>query len=393
LSVIHDKGGIVEVRKGSIRKRGDKYQITVDVGVDPATGKRKRRYGSFKTESEAKAAVDEIVTQVERGTYVHETDKLITEFLAEWLEATKSQLRPTTEYVYRRYLKLLHPFLPPIKAKDLKPKQAEELLAKLGEQYKPGTVSVCKRLLSTAFNRGVSWEIIAKNPFKGVRIRQEKPTYTVWTADQINAFLDAVRYKCEHHNGNWSYYTAFMIAVHTGMRKSEILALRWSNVDIDGRQIYVRESIHELYGQHRKHVDDTKSKAGNRAIWIDDDLADELNAQLARQRKKDEQMPAPPNDYIITTAQFRPIHPRNLTQMMFRTIEAEKLPRIRFHDLRHTHASLLLSTGISPKVIQDRLGHARIETTLNIYSHSLPSMQKDAADKIGALLKQPSAER
>lgn len=372
--------------KGSIRKRGNKYQITVDVGVDPTTGERKRHYETLPTHADAERKLAEIIRQVEAGTYIKETDKTVHEFLTEWLDLTRRQLRPTTEYVYRSYIKLLEPFLPKIKAKDLNKRQAESIISSLADRYKPSTVTVCRRLLSTAFNRGIEWEIIVKNPFKGIRIKQERKEYVVWTPEQVATFLDAVRYSCEHNNGNWSYYVAFCIAIHAGMRKSEILGLRWSNVDLANKQIYVKESIHELYGKGAKHVDDPKSKAGRRTIIIDDTLATELERHKSRQQKEEVATPLPPNDYIITTSQLKPIHPRNLTAVMYRIITAENLPRLRFHDLRHTHASLLLSAGVSPKVIQERLGHSNIQTTMNIYSHVLPSLQQEAADKIGEML-------
>jgi integrase len=387
---ILSKGGGNYLAKGSITKRGNKYQITVDIGKDPLTGKRRRHYETFNTKKEAETALAEIVAKINKGQYVDETDQTIYEFLSEWLDINSIHLRPNTEYVYRNYLKLLKPHLPQIKAKDLTKRQAEALITNLLKHYKPSTVAVCKRLLSTAFNKGVEWEIIAKNPFKGLRIPQEKKEYTVWTPEQINEFLSAVREKCENSNGNWSYYTAFMIAVHTGMRKSEILALRWQNIDFENRLIYVKESIHELYNQGKKFVGQPKSKSSNRAIAISDDLIHELirqyNRQLNAATKKGTELPHPPNDYVITTADFKPIHQRNLTRVMYNVIEENKLPRIRFHDLRHTHASLLLSNGISPKVIQERLGHSKIDITMNTYSHVFPSMQQEAADKIGRLL-------
>lgn len=380
--------------KGSIRKRGNKYQLTVDTGVDEKTGKRRRHYSTYRTESDAQRALVKIIEEVEKGTYVKETNETVYDFLAEWFATSRRHLRPTTAYVYERYLSLMESYLPAIKAKDLKKKQAEEIINALLNDYAPSTVAYCRRLLSTAFNRGVDWEVIVKNPFKSIPIKQPKREYTVWTPEQIQQFMATVQQSCESRRGNWSYYVAFMLALHAGMRKSEILGLRWSNVDIANRMIYVREGMHQMHGTGEKYISEPKSLASNRAIWIDDIIADELCRHLERQKEKRAELPLPPNDYVITTNEFNPIHPRNLTQALFRAIQSAELPRLRFHDLRHTHASLLLSTGISPKVTQERLGHARIETTMNTYSHVFPSMQQEAADKIGELLSaKPSAER
>jgi integrase len=378
--------------KGNIRKRGAKFQVTVDTGVDERTGKRRRHYSTHKTEAEAQRTLADILDQLERGTYIRETTETIYDYLQEWFKLTRRHYRPNTAYTYERYLEMIKPFLPDIKAKDLKKLQAEEIINALLERYKPSTVRYCKRILSTAFKRGVEWEKIAKNPFQGISIKEPHRDYTIWTPEEIHRFMDAVRTRCEKHNGNWSYYVAFMLALHCGMRKSEILGLRWANVDLERRQIYVRESIHQDYTTGEKYVSEPKSKAGNRTVWIDETVADEL--RLHRDRLQD--LPPAPKDYVCCTKEYKPIYPRNLTQSLFRTIKAEELPQLRFHDLRHTHASLLLSAGISPKVTQERLGHARIETTMNTYSHVLPSMQAEAADKIGELLApkdSPSSKR
>jgi integrase len=370
------------MNKGSISKRGDKYQITVDVGRDPLTGRRKRRYGTFRTKKEAETAIAEIVAEVNKGTYVDETKSSLVTFLEDWLNATSRHIRPTTEYVYRNYIKLLSPHLPEVKAKDLTKLQAEALINNLLNHYKPSTVAVCKRLLTTAFKKGVEWELIAKNPFSGIKVPQDRQEYSIWEPEEVERFLDYVKDTCENNKGNWSYFVAFMLAVHTGMRKSEILALRWENVDLNERAIHVKESIHQLYGQGEQYVGKTKSKSSRRTILI----SDKLVAELVKHKKRQANVLPPPNDLIVTTKEHRPIHQRNLTQAMYRAIVNSGVPKIRFHDLRHTHASLLLANGINPKVIQERLGHAKIDTTMNIYSHVFPSMQREAADKIDALL-------
>jgi integrase len=305
----------------------------------------------------------------------------ISDFLTEWLELTSRHLSPNTEYVYQRYLKLLAPFLPNIHPNEIKKKQAEMIINDLLKRYKPSTVAVCRRLLATAFNKGIEWETVEVNPFKGLRIKRTSMDYTIWSVNDVERFLSASEYECAYHRGNWSYHVAFVIAIHTGMRKSEILGLRWENVDLTRKIIRVKESIHELPNKG-KYVSGTKTRSSNRNVVITNIVADELR----RHRKRGVDIVAPPNDYIITTINgIKPIHPRNLTKAMVKIIEAEKLPRLRFHDLRHTHASLLLANGVNPKIIQERLGHSKIDVTLNTYSHLLPTMQADAADLLDSI--------
>lgn len=366
------------MKKGSIRQRGDKFQLTIDTGVDESTGKRRRHYSTHKTLEEAERTLADITAQVEKGTFIKETSQSVEEFIDEWFRVSRRHYRENTAYVYERYIEMLRPYMPKIKAKNMKKLYAEEMINRLLERYKPSTVRYCRRLLSTAFSRGVVWEVLAKNPFQGIKIAEEPRNYTIWTPEEVHTFLTAAKENCK----NPSYYIAFVLALTCGMRQSEILGLRWENVDMDAKLLYVREGLHRNYKTSEKFLSPPKSKSGNRSIWLDDITADEL-----AQHKKARPPAAPPNDFVCCTHDHKTLHHRNLTQVFYRIINANELPRLRFHDLRHTHASLLLSTGISAKVTQERLGHARIETTMNTYSHVLPSIQKEAADKIGEILK------
>ncbi len=360
--------------KGSIRKRGNKYQITVDLGRNERTGKRNRHYETFATEHEAKVALDRILREIEMGVFIKESGMTVAELLSEWLAQSERVLRPTTYYVYCRYVKLLTPLLPDVKARELKRKQAEEFLQELQTRYKTSTVRYCRRLLSTAYNYAVREELLTKNPFQGIKVSGKKRTYTVWTAEQANQFLAAMKEKGESYRGNWRYYTAFLLALRTGMRKSEILGLRWKNVDLDNGIIYVVETIHELYGQHAKYIGDPKSEASRRRIYIDDELVAHLREHKERQGEL--------ADYLITSRNGNPVHPRNLTNSMQDVIATEGLPRLRFHDLRHTHVSLMLAAGVDIKSLQERLGHSRIETMFNIYSHLIPTRQAEIANVV-----------
>ena len=312
--------------------------------------------------------------------------------MQKWFEANRRMLRQNTIYTYERYLKLLYPYLPKIKAKDVTRKHAETILTKLSVYYKPSTVLVFRRLMSTAFNYWIRKEVVAKNPFHGVSVKRETRNYTIWKPDQVTKFLNHMRTRGIKRHANKSYYMAFQIALRTGMRKSEILGLRWQNVDLDGGIIFIRETLHQTNVNGEKFIAPTKSKAGHRSIAIDKTLVNELRIFRAEQtrlahEKGAEQLTQAPNDYVITTADFKTMHPRNLTSILYKAIVETELPRLRFHDLRHTHASLLLANGISAKVIQERLGHARIETTINTYSHLFPSMQVEAANKVDELFR------
>jgi integrase len=376
--------------RGNIRKRGNKYQVTVDIGKDSLTGKRKRHYSTHPTRQEAEKARTKILFEIDNGLLTAENKQSISEFLHDWIKTASRNLSPTTEYVYKGYIKMLEKFLPNINAADLKRKQAEFIINDLLQKYKPSTVKVMKRILSTAYNRGVDWEEIDRNPFKGIKIRQEYREYTFWSAEEVKTFLSIAKERAEKPGCNPCYYIAFMIAVNTGMRKSEILGLRWENIDFEKCLIKVRESIHDLHGKGEKYTGRTKTRASRRDIALPKSLVDVLLTHKEYQQnlasEKDISYKAP-SDYVITTNELTPIHQRNLARILYDIIEASDLPKIRFHDLRHTHASLLLANEVNPKVIQERLGHSRIDTTLNTYSHVFPSQQREAADLFDSLMK------
>jgi integrase len=378
----------LSMAKGNIRKRGNKYQITVDIGKDPVTGKRKRHYSTYDSKQEAEAAINEILPpsdnkEVEVRSSDNSDNPLVIDFLHEWLSITSRNLSPNTEYVYRKYIKTLEPYFANVRVNNIRRKRADIIINELLKKYKPSTVNKCRRLLATAFNRGVEWEEIEKNPFKGIRIRQEYREYTVWNPDDIERFLKFAKERSKTHTGNPSFFVAYMLAIHTGMRKSEILGLRWENVNLDERVISVKEAIHDLYGEGKKYTGHTKTRASRRLIAMPETLV-----QVLREHKTylDSIDPAKVN-YVVSTKKLGPIHQRNLTAAMQEIIKTADLPRIRFHDLRHTHASLLLANGVNAKVIQERLGHSRIDTTLNTYSHVFPSQQREAADLFDSLMK------
>lgn len=355
------------MRKGHIKERNGRFQITLDLGTDPATKKRKRHYSTHSSRQEAEDALAYLLDLSSQQT--------INDFLDEWLKLTSNNLSANTVYVYGRYLKMLKDYLPLIDYRKIRRKQAEQIISELLQQYKPGTVAVMRRLLSTAYNRAIAWEETEFNPFKGVRIKSEHVEREVWTPEQVATFLSAAK---ERH-GNPSYYVAYMIALYTGMRKSEILGLRWKNVDLEGGNIAVKEAIHNDYDKGGKFVSGTKTRASRRNIAMPGELIAVLKEHRVHLGEKAE--------YVIVTNKLTPINQRNLTKAMYELIRKVGLPPIRFHDFRHTHASILLANGVNVKVIQERLGHSRISTTLDTYSHVFPSQQREAADLFDRLMR------
>lgn len=171
----------------------------------------------------------------------------------------------------------------------------------------------------------------------------------------------------------------------TGLRRSELLALRWSDVDLDRGQLAVRRGM--VAAGYEVHEGEPKSGRA-RTVAVDDETVGTFRRHRARQLEERMAWGEAWTDTgaIFTREDGTAIHPQSLSGAFVRRVRRSAVPTIRFHDLRHTHASLLLAAGVHPKVVQERLGHSSITITLDLYSHVAPGMQEDAAAKLGALV-------
>jgi integrase len=244
----------------------------------------------------------------------------------------------------------------------------------------PRTRRHIHRILSSALSRAVEQQLIARNPCEVFRRRLPKvdrKEMATLTPEQAQRLLDAVRHS--------HIYWPVLIALTTGMRRGEVLALRWRNLDLDRGIVRVVESLEQTKAGIRFKAPKTDRA---RAITLPKFAIDELR------RLKREQAEAlltlgirqDGNSLVCARADGEPLQPQSLTHEFPRFLArlGSEFPRVRFHDLRHTHATQLLLAGVHPKIAQERLGHSTITTTLDLYSHVTETMQEDAADKIDA---------
>ncbi|GED15442.1 site-specific integrase [Aneurinibacillus migulanus] len=193
-----------------------------------------------------------------------------------------------------------------------------------------------------------------------------KSNITVWDIAEINKFLQVAENK-----GN--YYPAFFLGIMTGMRQDEILGLSWKDVDLDNGIIYITQILShdgsEIFTR-------AKTKQSIRSVSISPNTVDFLRTLKEQQGL---------NDMVVQSSKGTPVSPSNLIKEMKRIIKLAGVPPIRFHDLRHTHATLMLKNGEHVKVVSERLGHSKIQMTLDTYSHVLPNMQANATKRLDAL--------
>jgi len=376
--------------RGYVVKKGKQYYAVIYEGRDPTTGKELRRWhpgGPLKRDAER--LVNELVKRKDDGTYRGPDRLTLGEYLTQrWLPGQVSQLSPSTYDSYRRNIDL-H-VLPRIGEVPLQKLAAEDLdglyaaLSTAGGRRdgKKGGLSpksvrivhaILHKALSDARRKGTLTRNVAEvADAPKARSVAKQAEIKVWTPEELHAFLDlATRNRC---------HAAWFVSAHTGMRRGEILGLRWSDLDLDGRQLSVRQAV--ILVAYKLTISDVKTETGRRSIDLDDRTIAVLRAW--RKRQLEERMLVGPDacqdhDLVFARPDGAPINPDAFSQSFDRLVARSPLPRIRLHDLRHTHASILLRAAVNVKVVSERLGHANPAFTISVYQHIIPGMQADAA--------------
>ncbi|MBY0120916.1 site-specific integrase [Bacillus sp. S/N-304-OC-R1] len=373
--------------KGSIKKDKNtgKYFYIVDIGKDPLTGKRKqKRKKGFCTKKEAEIALTELLKELNEG-FLTQSKISLDDYMNTWFKerkvvVQKSTLRTNFSF-YRNYIS---PSIGRLSIQELTPIVLQSFANTLinNGQLSVGTIHKIFDILKVAINRAVKLRVVKENYTSYVELpKKQKKEMNVWDNQQVNLFIQRVKSKrIDDH-----FLTAYLLALLTGMRQGEILGLRWKDVDFDKKQLYIRQVLTHDGKELRVG---TKTASGTRTISISDNLVSYLR-QSRKKLLENKLMFGSKyvdNDLVVCTKKGKPVNPSNLLKTFKKDVEETGLPCIRFHDLRHTHATLLIEKDINPKVIQERLGHARIGITLDIYSHVLPSMQQHVADKLDEIM-------
>jgi integrase len=384
--------------KGHIRERSPgHWAIVLDVH-DPETGMRKRRWHSFAgTKREAQAECARLVTELKGGSYVDPSKETMSHFLDRWLGQKKAQLTP---HSYERYTELVHKNLVPlignIPLTKLRPATISQAYVKAlasGRRPRwsakegpgalglsPGTVRYMHRVLRQALQQAVHWQLLARNPADAVRPpKPERREMTVLDADATAGLLDASR--------GTGLFIPILLAVMCGPRRGELTALRWRAVDLERGQISIAASTEQTRAGVREKP--PKSERGRRTVALPAIVVDELRQHRIRQAENLLRIGVRLSEdhHVLMRADGRPLQPRTITQEFAAFLRRRGLPHVRLHDLRHSHATQLLRSGVHPKIAQERLGHSSVAITLDLYSHVLPGMQAEAADRVDVALR------
>ncbi|MEV2661842.1 site-specific integrase [Paenibacillus larvae] len=365
--------------KGHIRKRGNKWCFVLDVGRDEITGERIQKWFSgYDKKRDAERDMAEKIKEINDGTFIEETDETIEEFMSNWLLNKKNKVRPGT---WKSYAWLINSHLIPnignLKLSKLKPLHLNNLYnQKLIKVISANSIKKLHGLIKDALNEGIGWGIISRNVASAVSPpRVKKVKFKVWNEEQLKIFLDASSHE--------RYYLAFELAASTGMRIGEILGLRRVDIDLENAKLSVRQSYTKGITGHDFH--EPKTASGERLIALFPHTVSLIKGHLEIQEREKEQQAPIYQDHglVIQTNVGTPVNPRNLSRTYYNILKKCDIPAIRFHDLRHTHATLLLKRGVHPKIVQERLGHSSITITLDTYSHVLPGLQEAALQNLG----------
>lgn len=245
-----------------------------------------------------------------------------------------------------------------------------------GRPLAPKTVLNVHQVLRTALGDAERQGLVARNvarmmdpPCYGTALEQ-----SCWNQEELRLFLDAA--------ASHRLAPALWLTATTGMRRGEVVGLRWNDIDFDARRLSLQRSV--TCTGYRVHTTPTKTRTSRRPIDLDATTIEVLVDWRAAQARE---LGGDDRDRVVFTRQNgQPIHPHVLSQTFERVLTAAGLPRIRLHDLRHTHATLLLKAGVPIKVVSERLGHASPAFTMSVYQHVLPGMQRDAADTFARLM-------
>ncbi|MDQ0208892.1 site-specific integrase [Alkalicoccobacillus murimartini] len=353
----------------------NKWYFTVEIKEN---GKRKRiKRRGFRTEKIAKDAERKLLNDLDKGLNIYESTTIYNDYMNDWLKDKKNKVKQGT---YENYDSLIRnhilPSLGELPLIKITPRHIQNLYNHLKDSNSLSGENIQKvhTIIKGSLQKAVDWDMLIKNPASVV----ERPTAVVeemkyWTHKESVTFLNASK--------NSRYYYIFLLGITTGMRQGEILGLHWNDVNFEEKSISIRGTLDH---QGKKFQPSTKTKSGMRTVGIDSHTANEL--QKLKQRTLNEKMKNrdiyEDNDLVFATELGNFVNPRNMLRAFYNLITVAEVPKIRFHDLRHTHVVFLLEMRENSKRIAERLGWSSVKM-LDRYSHVSPHMQKDTADAFG----------
>jgi integrase len=358
-----------------------------------AAKRRQLRRRGFASAKEARQALHQVLVELDAGRFVapDRTTTLATYVADVWLPMLDTRRRkPSTIESYRRNLRVhILPRLGNRPLCDIKPAELDRLYADLlvgvgcRRPLSPRTVRYVHTILHGIFAHAIKKEVLAANPC----VRADPPEARMcrsremrtWTAEQVRRFLAGLE-------GGDRYRAPLHLLATTGMRRGEALGLKWDDLDLDHYELVVRRTLGNV--DYEITVGEPKTFAGRRTVALDAATVAVLREHRALQLRERLAAGSAYTDdgWVFTMADGRPMHPNAFYRVFLRRVAASGLPTIRLHDLRHTWATLALRAGVHPKIVQERIGHASIAITLDLYTHTDRDLHAAAAEAVAGLV-------
>lgn len=371
--------------RGHITKRGkDSYSVIIRRGKDPNTGKYLQSWFTVKgTKKDAEKKLSELLHQLDNGVFMKPGKTTLAEFLEKWLQDYAwANLAPRTaegyEYIIHRHIV---PSLGKMILTQIKPEHIQRYYSDRlsngrqdGKGLSASSVRHHHMCLHTALQSAMKWGLIPRNPVDVVDPpRCQRTEMHTLNEDEISTLLEAAK--------STPYYPLFYTALFTGMRRSELLALRWCDVDILLCKAWVSRTLHVL-SKGQVIIRPTKTAKSRRPVALSPS-----NALILKEHRENQEAlrilsgtTLKEEDFVFSKIDGKPLLPNTVTHNWIKLVRRIGLDGIRLHDARHSHASLMLKQGVHPKIVQERLGHASIQVTLDTYSHVAPGLQEAAAN-------------
>ena len=369
--VLNRYTGHLEIRNG---KTGKHYQLVIEGPRNPVTGKRQRQYETvLLAKREAERLLYQRLAELNAGIYKISSPKLLSSWLEEWMDLYKRDLSPTTKADYMwRIQHYIIPELGNISINQLGGIEVQRFINALTNADHPLSGKSIRNILivlRAALQKAVELHLISENPCDHVSLPKKggkKPGYL--ECKQVESFLQRAK------GENDCIYLLLLLAFSLGLRRGELVALRWNDFDLNAGTVRIHSN--HVLANGRVIEKNPKSEAGVRVLALGPKLTGEL--------KKYRNTAAGP--FVISKKDGTPYNPDSLSQKFRRFLERNDLPHIRLQDTRHTNATLLCGAGVDPKTVQARLGHADISTTMNIYVHALQENSRKAAELIDCIV-------
>jgi len=378
--------------RGSIRRRSKgSWEICIDIGRDPATGKRLRHFESVKGGKKiAQQCLHELLHSIEQGVYVKTPrDLTVADYLRSWLEGyVELNCAPKTIESYRMLTE--HHIIPEVGSLRLIDLQPCHLQALYSQKKKEGlssrTVRYLYSLIAEALGHAVKTGLMARNVARATEPpRTEHKVVPTMKPEDLDKFFEAAK-------KTPLYYNLFYTLLHSGLRRGEALGLRWECVDLGlpslaiAAYLSVTRSLSKVNG--RLVLREPKTAAGRRRVALSPS-----SVLVLRQHRQDQEAlraslgtRLTDNDYVFCHPDGSPLDPSTVSHAFDKILRRSGLPSMPLHSLRHTHATLLLQAGVHPRVVMERLGHSSIRVTLDTYSHVVGGLQEAAARRLDEFL-------